>query len=156
MVALGAKAAVVRLDDVAADGQSQARAARPEASGPVLVEKKGSKIRRRSSGECQCRSIGHTQLGEPAGGVGCDSGAPYRPSGIAWRALISRLISTCWIWAAFTRANGRPVASLPASPCAAPCPCSISTTTSSTSRFRSIGRAMIGVAARPGKASIRR
>ena len=80
----------------------------PEASGQVLVEKNGSKIRRRSPGAMPipCRSRSARQGGRWRQAVSLRFTAP--PSGIAWRALISRLSRTCWIWAGLTRANGRP------------------------------------------------
>ena len=83
---------------------------RPVSSGPVLVVKKGSKIRRRSAGAIPTPvSAMLTSANRP------DASRPTRtravpPSGIAWRALMIRFRRTCWICAGLTRACGRPSA----------------------------------------------
>ena len=153
LAALGAEAAVVGLDDVAADGQAQPGAAQPRGVGAGLGREEGledpPQVLRRNA-----RLRDRSRSARPAGPAG--SGASRKvttpPSGMAWRALIRRLIRTCWIWAGFTRANGRPrsctssrtlfrARSLPAR-----------STTSSTSRFRSTARAVIRGRVRAGTA----
>ena len=91
----------------------------PAASGSVLVEKNGSKIRRRSAGAMPTPvSVTLISARRPA------VSSPRRsrttpPPGIAWRALIKRLNSTCWIWAGLTRAY-KPACRLHVQPHAVP------------------------------------
>ena len=108
--ALGPEAAVVGLDDVAADGEAEARAAEAGLVGAGLGGEEGLEDPPEVGRGDAHAGVGDAHLGEPAGGVEADADRTVPPPGIAWRALMIRFSRTCWICAGLTRAWGRPSA----------------------------------------------
>ncbi len=106
--ALGPEPASVLFDDLAADRQAQARAAQAGLIGAGL----GGEERLEDPPEVgrgdPSPGVADAQLGQAPRGVGPDADRTVPPSGIAWRALMTRFRRTCWICAGLTRAWGRP------------------------------------------------
>ena len=137
-------------DDIAADGQTQARAPLPGGVGFGL----GGEERLEDPPQVGRRDadarVGHTDLREPAGCVGRQPHTHDPPPGMAWRALIKRFSSTCWICAGLTRAYKLPVALTSSRTRFRIRSFLTSTSTSSTRRLRSVGSRCLMIA-RPGQ-----